>query len=263
MTEHAKEFIDQYRHVFDSHKKELGDNDALFLDRVFSDGISPYKDRLQSLGFAKKAHVLDAGCGFGQWSLALASLNERVSACDVSQLRVDFLCDMARQLDITNVSTKTSGIDIMPYPDNFFDLIFCYGVIFLTPWRQSLRELSRVLKPGGKLYVNANGLGWYNYLWNEEHNKADDYDPKAVVAKAFADTLNYEREGIHKLGMNLIIDPENLRSELQSNGFVNVQQANEGELHLNHDAAAPKPFFRGEYYGQDGVHEAVCTKAAV
>ena len=49
---------------------------------------------------------LDAGCGFGQWSLALASLNERVNACDVSQLRVDFLSDMVRQLDVTNVVIK-------------------------------------------------------------------------------------------------------------------------------------------------------------
>ena len=238
-------------------------NDKLFIQRVFQGGLQKYIDRLTAIGFSKRHHVLDAGCGFGQWSLALASLNECVEACDISQLRIDFLDDVVRQLGAANLDTKTSGIDIMPYPDNFFDLIFCYGVIFLTPWRQSLRELSRVLKPGGKLYVNANGLGWYNYLWNEEYNKTDDYDPKAVAAQAFADTLNYEREGVHKLGMNLIIDPESLRSELQLNGFVNVQQGNEGELHLNHDAAAPKPFFRGEYYGQDGVHEAVCTKAAV
>jgi len=150
------------------HSSHLGSNDKLFIQRVYQGGLQKYIDRLMAIGFSGRHHVLDAGCGFGQWSLALASLNDRVDACDVSHLRVDFLSDMARQLDVTNVVIKISGIDIMPYPDNCFDLVYCYGVIFLTPWRQSLHELSRVLKPGGKLYVNANGLGWYNYLWNEE-----------------------------------------------------------------------------------------------
>ena len=235
-------------------------NDKFFLERVYREGLQKYIDRLTAIGFSGGRHVLDAGCGFGQWSLALASLNERANACDVSQLRVDFLNDMAGQLGITNLDIKSSGIDIMPYPDNYFDLVFCYGVIFLTPWRRSLHELSRVLKPGGKLYVNANGLGWYNYLWNEEPNKAAGYDPKAVAAKAFPDTLNHEREGIHKPGMDLIIDPESLQNELRSNGFINIHQANEGGLHLNHDVEAPKPFFGGEYYGQTGVYEIVCTK---
>ena len=252
-----------FKACLQKHSVLMGANDKLFIERVYQDGLQKYIDRLTAIGFSGRHHVLDAGCGFGQWSLALTSLNARVDACDVSQLRVDFLSDLTSQLDITNLGIETSGIDSMPYPDNCFDLVFCYGVIFLTPWHQSLRELSRVLKPGGKLYVNANGLGWYNYLWNEEHNKTDDYDPKAVAAQAFADTLNYEREGIHKLGMNFIIDPKSLQDELRSNGFEGIRQANEGGLHLNRDAAVPKPFFWGEYCGQLGVYEVVCTKAVV
>ena len=103
----------------------------------------------------------------------------------------------------------------MPYPDNCFDLVFCYGVIFLTPWRQSLGELSRVLKTGGKLYVNANGLGWYNYLWKEEHNKTTDYDPKAVAAQSFSSTLRYNREGYYEQGTNLIIEPKQIQHEMR------------------------------------------------
>ena len=189
MSKHKNQFMDKYRCVFDPHKKKLGDNDTLFLDRVFAGGIGPYESRLKSLGFIGKAHVLDAGCGFGQWSLALSALNKQISACDISPLRIDFLREIISEANISNIAPLCSGIDKLPYSDNSFDVVFCYGVIFLTPWRKSLAELARVLKKNGVLYVNANGLGWYLFLLQEEHNKAKDYDPKSLAAKAFSDTL--------------------------------------------------------------------------
>lgn len=153
-----------------------------------------------------------------------------------------------------------SGIDALPYAGESFDAVFCYGVIFLTPWRQSLAELARVLKPGGTLYVNANGLGWYMFLWQEEHNKADDYDPKSRVAQSFADTLRYDREGVYEPGMNLIIEPHAMDAELQKLGFSDLRTAAEGCLHLNSDAPAPKPFFKGAYNGQVGTYEVLGRK---
>ncbi len=242
------------------HQHRIGQNDQMFLQRVYGEGLGKYIDRLRAIGFTGHEHVLDAGCGYGQWSLALANLNRLVSACDVSPLRMDFLKDMSAELAVSNLDFRVSGIDALPYSDASFDAVFCYGVIFLTPWRKSLMELARVLKPGGTLYVNANGLGWYIFLWQEEHNKAEDYDPKAIAARTFADTLRYEREQTYELGMNLIIEPENLETELLKLGFSNLYREREGGLHLNLDVPAPKPFFKGEYYGQPGVYEVVAEK---
>ena len=46
-------------------------NDKLFIQRVFSKGLDSYINRLEAIGFTKKSKVLDAGCGYGQWSIAL------------------------------------------------------------------------------------------------------------------------------------------------------------------------------------------------
>ncbi|WP_186539356.1 class I SAM-dependent methyltransferase [Synechococcus sp. BIOS-E4-1] len=238
----------------------IGDNDYQFLERIYRDGLHKYLDRLKSIGFCGNQRILDAGCGYGQWSLALAQLNEMVLSCDISPLRVSVLQKLATQIGFTNIASEVSGIDIMTYPDQHFDAVFCYGVIFLTPWRQSLAELARVLKPGGKLYVNANGLGWYMFLWQEEHNKADDYDPKAIAAQTFLDTLRYDRDGVYKQGMNLIIEPKSIETELQRLGFQDIKLAAEGALHLNKAVTSPRPFFKGEYYGQPGIFEATGTK---
>lgn len=243
-----------------AHANRIGHNDRLFLQRIYGEGLLKYQERLRAIGFSEQDHVLDAGCGYGQWSLALAEMNVQVSSCDISPLRIDFLGDLAKNLGVTNLGLQQSGIDALPYPDACFDAAFCYGVIFLTPWRQSLAELARVLKPGGSLYVNANGLGWYMFLWQEQHNKAEDYDPKAIAAQTFADTLRYDREGVYEPGMNLIIEPKSMETEMQRLGFQGIKCASEGALHLNKTYDAPNPFFKGEYYGQTGIYEICGTK---
>ena len=62
------------------------------------------------------------------------------------------------------------------------------------------------MKPGGKIYLTTNDIGWYVNLWREPYNQADDYDPKEVAAKSFLDTLNYERNKKINSKMNLIIE---------------------------------------------------------
>jgi SAM-dependent methyltransferase len=258
----SDELLAVIRQVEAANASEIGHNDHLFLRRIYCEGLRKYVDRLKAIGFYDNQKVLDAGCGYGQWSLALAGLNQMVDSCDISPLRVRFLNSLADQLNIVNLHVQVSGIDLMPYSDNYFDAVFCYGVIFLTPWRKSLAELARVLKPGGRLYVNANDLGWYIFLWQEEHNKADDYDPKAIAAKCFSDTLAYDREGIYEPGTNLIIEQQVLKKELEELGFAWIEIACEGGLHLDRLAQAPKPFFKGEYKGQLGIYEVAATKLA-
>jgi len=257
----TEELLTVIRRVIEDNASEIGHNDRLFLQRIYGEGLGKYVDRLKAIGFTGKDTILDAGCGYGQWSLALAEMNKTVESCDISPLRVRFLEALADQLGVSNMTAKVSGIDLMPYPDNHFDSVFCYGVIFLTPWRQSLTELKRVLKPDGRLYVNANGLGWYMFLWQEEHNKADDYDPKAIAAKCLSDTLTYDRKGIYEPGANLIIEPREIQRELEQFGFQQIKIAHEGGLHLNQSVPAPQPFFKGEYSGQVGIYEATASKS--
>lgn len=235
-------------------------NDLLFIERNFGDGLQKYIDRLQAIGFSGKQKVLDAGCGYGQWSLALAKINEAVESCDISNFRVHFLRTLIDKLGVKNLNTTVGGIDDMPYPDNYFDAVFCYGVIFLTPWRKSLTELMRVLKPEGKIYINANGLGWFIFLWQEEYNKADDFDPKVFAAKCLNDTLTYDRKGSFEPMMNIIIESQMMKKELEMLGAKQLEIGPEGSLHSDNLAPPPKPFFKGEYYGLEGIYELLATK---
>ena len=247
--------------VVADYKLLLGDNDAKFLRRVFSNGLEPYVRRLQAIGFAGHTRVLDAGCGFGQWALALARLNSRVDACDVSSIRLVILRELAQALSIEGISARNAQLEHLPYEDDAFDLVFCYGVIFCTPWKQSLGELARVTAPGGRIYVNANDIGWTLHLWQTAWNAAGDYDPRAVAARNLANTLAYEHGGLAPTESQIVVSRDDLVTAGEALGLRVISSGGEGCLHLDAAAPPPTPFFKAEYYGLPGCHEVVFEKA--
>ena len=245
-------------------RKALGalpGNDAAFLGRVYSSDLETYVNRLRAIGFINMERVLDAGCGFGQWSLALAGMNARVSAIDAADNRIEFLTKAGETLCPDSIDAFVGRIDDISLPGAVFEGVFCYGVLFLTPWKKSLAEMTRVLKPGGQLYVNANGLGWYKHLWYNAPNIADDYDPTEHAAKVLLNTWKYRKGEPLWAGVDILIEPDEIRAELEALGYGDIRMGGEGTLRTD---SAPdldvKPFFQPEYLGDTGVYEVLATK---
>lgn len=247
--------------VIARHAPVLNDNAARFLRRVYEAGLAAYSTRLTAYGFTGQERVLDAGCGFGQWTLALSRINKAVYAVDTSAERIRFVQDVSQALGIPNISASVGRIDTLHYPDKTFDVVFCYGVIFLTPWKETVKELGRVMKRGGRLYVNANGFGWYKHLWYHEPNQAQDYDPKLHAAKVLRNTWQYGHGYAPEPGIDILIEPAELESALREAGFVDIRRAAEGCLRDEgyQDHMIP-PFFKGEYMGDLGVYEVLARK---
>ncbi len=236
----------------------LSKNNLDFLKRIYQNGIYSYIERIRQYGLVSHDKVLDAGCGFGQWSLSLAQLNKKVYACDADENRVQFLKSVALENAIDNLHIQQGFIDNLPYENEFFDAVFCYGVIFLTPWKTSLSELIRVLRPGGKLYVNANGLGWYKHLWYTAHNKTEGYDPQLIAASAWKNTYSYSKNGEAPFPCDIIIEPDQLKYEAEKFGLTNIKCDGEGLLG---NAENKNTFFQKEYYGDIGVYEVIGVKS--
>jgi SAM-dependent methyltransferase len=238
----------------------LGDNSKAFLKRVYNTPRERYADRLKAIGFYGFDSVLDAGCGFGQWALELALNNRSVSAIDISSERLIVLKYLIQKLGIDNIRIRRGDLTDLPYKAESFDAIFCYSVIFLTPWKESLAEFRRILRGGGKLYLNANGLGYYIHLWKNSPNKADDYNPREVAAEAFCNTTKYQRGLPPKLGADIIITPDEMREELADQGFEIIDMGDEGTINLYESKLDIVPNFRGSYEGEAGVYEFLAKK---
>jgi len=102
---------------------------------------------------AKGSRTLDIGCGAGIFTFELAKFADELHAFDLSQAMIDKVQQEAKKRNM-KVHTKIGDISKMPYPDNHFDFIVSVGVMeCLNNPDQALKEIRRILKPGGKAAI--------------------------------------------------------------------------------------------------------------
>jgi SAM-dependent methyltransferase len=237
----------------------LEKNDLEFYKRVWKTPLAVYRDRLRAIGFEGMDTVLDAGSGIGQWTLCLSELNRKVYAVDISAVRVQVVQTILRELAIGNSDVEQYSIDATPYPDNFFDGVFCYGVIMFTDFRRTVREFYRILKPGGRVYTMNCGLGCYLYVMLEQPNASGTYDPRRTAIDTFSATLDVLWGKQHPPGAQIIIPSDILAKEMCKAGFGDLQVAAEGTLSVQPHIHA-QSFYPPHQYSLENVYEILGRK---
>ncbi|MCG8642166.1 MAG: methyltransferase domain-containing protein [Desulfobacterales bacterium] len=115
-------------------------------------------------------HILDAGCGYGPFSLTLARLGHRVTLCDHSERMLEIA---AQTIDKENLSMQTTLVhsSIQHFTrdtDRLYDMVLCHAVLeWVTDPRSLIRILLTHLKPGGILsltFYNLHGMVYKNLL---------------------------------------------------------------------------------------------------
>ena len=101
--------------------------------------------------------VLEVGPGTGYYTLDVAeSLWEEgeLDILDVQQEMLDHTIQRARERGLTNITPRLGDATGMPYDDDSFEAAYLVTVLGEVPDQDAaLRELTRVLKPGGRLVV--------------------------------------------------------------------------------------------------------------
>jgi SAM-dependent methyltransferase len=232
--------------------------DRDFFIRVYQTPRDVYATRLRAIGFEGCESVLDAACGFGQWAVTLASINDRVDAFDLSPLRVAALKSIAAAEGVNNLYVCRSTLDVLPYRDGAFDAVFCYGAVFFTDYRRTFAEFARVLRPGGRLYFTANALGWYIYNLIAAHKPSRDFSPRRMATRALVNTARFAA-GRHSPGDEIAMSAADARRSLDRAGFEVVGIAGDGELAVGSNAKG-RSFFVSHHYGLRAVFEVLCEK---
>lgn len=138
-------------------------------DRGFLASVDLFKMRYEANGFDTRwfqgKECLDAGCGGGRYTIAMALLGAaKAIGIDLGEPSIIDARRRARELNLTQTQFETGSILDIPFPDDAFDFVCCSGVLMiLVDSERGMAELSRVLKPGGILYLlvyATEGLRW-------------------------------------------------------------------------------------------------------
>jgi ubiquinone/menaquinone biosynthesis C-methylase UbiE len=103
---------------------------------------------------AKPLQALDYGCGSGNLTRHLVELGVHTVAADVSD---EYLEAVEKKFSGTGLvdTLEIGGADLAGVPDACFDLVVTYSVLHHVPdYLAIVREMCRVVKPGGILYID-------------------------------------------------------------------------------------------------------------
>ena len=101
------------------------------------------------------ASVLDAGCGAGHASAAVAPQVREVVALDLTASMLEQVRTLAAQRGLSNVQTAHGDVESLPFEDARFDhVISRYSAHHWPNPAAALREIRRVLKPGGRFFLS-------------------------------------------------------------------------------------------------------------
>lgn len=98
--------------------------------------------------------LLEVGVGAGTDFLQWARAGAEVYGIDLTEEAVEHVRNRLSIYGLTPKELRVADSESLPYPDNFFDIVYSWGVIHHTPdTAKALREIIRVTKPGGKCKI--------------------------------------------------------------------------------------------------------------
>lgn len=122
---------------------------------------SPFRTltQMQEIAYFKRAaelrpgcRVLEIGCGRGAGVQLVrrAFAPARIDAIDVDPAMIALAERRKRRAGMREVELRVADAQRLPYPDRCMDAVFNFGIIHhLEDWRAGVREIARVLRPGG------------------------------------------------------------------------------------------------------------------
>jgi ubiquinone/menaquinone biosynthesis C-methylase UbiE len=112
---------------------------------------------LHRAGLRGGTRFLDVAAGSGALSIPAARLGAQVLATDLSAAMLKLLTARARQEGL-NIETRVMDGHALELDDNNFDMAGSqFGVMLFPDMPKGIREMVRVVKPGGRVLIHAYG----------------------------------------------------------------------------------------------------------
>jgi len=166
------------------------------------------------------ARVLDVCSGSGASALPAAERvtpKGRVLAVDLAEGLLDLARAKAERRGLHNIEFRVEDFEELGLPDNSFDAVICvFGIFFVPDMPGAVRELWRMVHPGGQLAITT----WGPNL----------FEPANTI---FWDAVRRERPDLYK-GFNpwdQLCDPPSVKAILKEGGVDTAEVVAEDGRH--------------------------------
>jgi len=161
-------------------RQQFGQSATDYRDEpLFAEG-SDLNWMVESMEFSGAERLLDIGTGAGHTCLAFAPLLAECVGLDVTPEMVQVATGLAADKGMTNVRFLQAEAEHLPFADDTFDVVTCrFAAHHFANVEQAMREVSRVLRPGGTFLL------------------IDHYAPEPPELDEFVNTLDQLRDPSH------------------------------------------------------------------
>ena len=203
---------------------------------------------VERLDLAPGARVLDVCCGSGASAIPAAEAvgpGGSVLGVDLAENLLALARTKARDRGLEHVEFRTGDMLDLRLPDREFDAVVCvFGIFFVPNMHDAVRELWRVVRPGGKLAITTWGPRFFEpvntVFWSSVREVRPDLykgfnpwdsvcDPEALGA-VFAGGGVEAREVVAEADTHTIGSPEDWWALVLGSGYrATVEQLDDDE----------------------------------
>jgi ubiquinone/menaquinone biosynthesis C-methylase UbiE len=145
------------------------DRAASLYDKGWQKQLEPAQTLLLTMAMPRSGErVLDIACGTGLVTFRAAGMvgpSGLVVGTDISDAMLERCTRTAEERGVGNASFSRMEAEKLDVKDGFFDVVLCgLGMMYVTDFAGSIREMYRVTKPGGRaasaVWGSRGNCGW-------------------------------------------------------------------------------------------------------
>jgi ubiquinone/menaquinone biosynthesis C-methylase UbiE len=168
-------------------------------------------ESLRRAGLRSGTRFLDVAAGTGALAIPAARLGAHVFATDQSPVMLELLGKRAGDEGVS-VETRVMDGHALEFDDNSFDMAGSqFGVMLFPDMPKGIREMARVVKPGGRVLMNVYGdphkIEFFGFLIDAVQSVRPDFTGPPMEPLPLPFQLH---------------DPERLRKELATAGLTDI-----------------------------------------